>query len=191
MADNNQLGGVNDDIIFVHTGGDQEVPGDVRRAKIDESIDTIPRSAFFECYQLIEVEGHNKLKKLEGWAFYRCRRLRWVSNMNGVIEIEKGAFHGCDALSDLDFDKLEIVGEGAFYYCKSLRSINLTYARRIGKFAFQNCAALTDAVFGEDLESIERSAFHNCPALIRIASFTSSLCSLLQCSILSTTDLIH
>jgi hypothetical protein len=60
---NNQLvGGNNDDggdDIFVYTGG--QAPHDVKRAKIDESLDTIPRDAFNGCRQLIEVEGHDKL----------------------------------------------------------------------------------------------------------------------------------
>ena len=60
---NNQLllGGNNDDSggddIFVYTGGDQLVPRNVKRAKIDESVDTVPHGTFADCEQLIEVEG--------------------------------------------------------------------------------------------------------------------------------------
>ena len=39
----------------------------------------------------------------------------------------------------------------------------------IGTDAFWDCKQLTDAVFGKDLEGIEGGAFHNCPALRRIA----------------------
>ena len=70
---NNQLV-VNDDDdggddIFVYIGGRAL---NVRRAKIDESVDTVPRSAFAECQELIEVVGHDKLKKIEAEAFYKC-----------------------------------------------------------------------------------------------------------------------
>ena len=51
------------DDIFVYTGGEQEVPHDVKRVRIAENDDTVPQDAFRECMQLIEVEGHNKLKK--------------------------------------------------------------------------------------------------------------------------------
>jgi hypothetical protein len=160
------------DDIFVYTGGEQEVPDDVRRAKIDESIDTIPRRAFADCEQLIEVEGHDKLKKIEEAAFLRCRSLRRVMKMNGVIEIEYHAFLGCYALRDLEFDKLEIIGNSSFVFCNSLRSINLPSVRRIGQCAFQECKALTDAVLGEEMEGIGTAgggAFYKCTALRRIA----------------------
>jgi hypothetical protein len=170
MANNHQeLVDVGDNDIFVYTGGEQRVPRDVRRAKIDESIDTIPRDAFVDCTQLIEVEGHNKLMKIEEDALLRCRRLRRLTKMNGVIEIEKYAFGGCNALSDVDFDKLEIIGSYAFGNCNSLRSINMTSVRRVGEYAFTFCTALTSAVFGKDLERIGRRRFFQCVALRRIA----------------------
>ena len=153
-------------IFFVYTGG--RAPRDVRRARIAENVDTVPRGAFFEC-QLIEVEGHDKLKKIENDTFIRCRRLRRVTNMRGVKEIEVWAFSHCTVLSELDFDKLEIVEFAAFASCESLRSINLPSLRRVGAQAFYGCTALTDVVFGKDLERIEGSAFCECPSLRRIA----------------------
>jgi hypothetical protein len=160
------LNGDGDDI-FVYTGG--RAPRDVRRAKIDESIDTIPTIAFADCRQLIEVEGHDKLKKIIAGAFLRCRSLRRLSNMTGVKEIEGDAFLGCHALSDVDFGKLEIIGNGAFCFCKSLRSINLPSVRRVGAGAFQGCEQLSGAVFGEGMEGIIRSSvFYECFSLRRI-----------------------
>ena len=171
MADDNQLvnvGGDDGDDIFVYTGGGQQVPRDVRRAKIDESLDTILARAFYKCRELIEVEGHNKLKKIEAEAFYWCTSLRRLMKINGVIEIEYQAFNSCTALTDLDFDKLEIIGYGAFSFCRSLRSINIPCTRRVREYAFQHCEQLIDAVFGEDLEGMEDGAF-TYSALRRIA----------------------
>ena len=168
MANNHQeLVDVGDNDIFVYTGG--EVPHDVKRAKIDESIDTIPRDAFQDCEQLTEVEGHSKLKKIKDDAFYRCRRWKRLMKMSGVKEIERWAFYGCNDLSDFEFDKLEVIGYGTFNGCKSLSSINLPSVRRIEEHAFDDCTALTDAVFSEDLEGIRWNAFLDCPALRRIA----------------------
>jgi hypothetical protein len=151
----------------VYAGGDQEVPRDVKRVRIAENVDKILARAFRDCTQLIEVEGHNEIKKIERASFCRCTSLRRVTNMTGLIEIEHDAFYHCLALSELDFDKLEIIGSYAFCYCKSLRSINMPSIRRIGAGAFQNCA-LTDAVFGKDLERIEEYTFFNCIALRHI-----------------------
>ncbi len=166
MADDQLLGGGGDDV-FVYTGGEQEVPRDVRRVKIDESVDTILARAFRGCRQLTEVEGHDKLKKIKEGAFFHCYSLRRVTKMNGVIEIEAFAFLSCIALRDLEFDKLEIVGLQGFGRCESLTSINLPLVRRIEQLAFPGCIQLMDAVFGEDLGIIGRRAIR-CTALRRI-----------------------
>ena len=91
--------------------------------------------------------------------------------MGGVIEIENDAFYGCTVLSALDiiFGKLEIIGDSSFADCKSLRSINLPSIRTVGAYAFAGCTALTDAVFGEDLESIKEGTFDGCTSIRRIA----------------------
>ncbi len=158
MADN-QLNDVDGDDIFVYTGGEQRVPRDVERVRIAENVDTIPAETFAMCRELREVKGNNKLKKIERSAFYWCTSLRTVTKMTGLIEIEENAFCCCSALSDIDFDKLKMIGDGAFDDCESLRSINMPSVRRVGGSAFAYCTALTDAVFGKDLERIEGSAF--------------------------------
>jgi hypothetical protein len=110
MADNQLLNNNNDnDDIFVYTGGDQQVPRDVKRVRIAENVDTILDGAFSDCTQLIEVEGHNRLRKIEGLAFLQCICLRRMTKVQGVIEIEDYAFCSCSALSELEFDKLEII----------------------------------------------------------------------------------
>jgi len=167
MADNQLLNdnedfGDGDDDIFVYTGGEQQIPRDVKRVRIAENIDTIPAWKFSNCRQLIEVEGHNKIKKIEKWAFNDCISLRRVTKMQGLIEIEEDAFNTCRALSELEFEK-----SSAFVYCRSLRSINMPSVRRVHRNAFQYCDALTDAVFGEKLERIDGSAFRG-SALRRI-----------------------
>src|SRR6056300_913243 len=106
MADNQLLledDGVGGDDVFVYTGGEQEAPRDVRRVRIAENVDTIIAETFRDCTQLIEVEGHVKLKKIEDWVFCNCTSLRRVSKMAGVVEIEDSAFHNCSALSELEF----------------------------------------------------------------------------------------
>ena len=132
MVADNELNNVGGDDIFIYTGGDQEVPRDVKRVRIAEDIDTIPARAFYQCYQLIGVKGHNKIKKIERSAFGRCRSLRRVTNMTGLTEIEEYAFYRCIDLSELEFDKLEITGNQSFALCKSLRSIIMPSIRKVG-----------------------------------------------------------
>ncbi len=165
MNNNNDDG----DDIFVYTGGEQEVPRDVKRVRIAENINTIPAWTFAHCRQLIEVEGHDKLKKIEQRAFHECPSLRRATKMQGVVEVEDYAFGRCSALSELDFDKLEIIGLGAFTDCKSLSATNMPSVRRIGAYAFNGCDALTDVVLGEKLERIYALAFYGCSALRSIS----------------------
>ena len=170
MADNqllNDNGGDGDDIL-VYTGGEQQVPRDVKRVRIAENIDTIPAWTFYDRTQLIEVEGHKKLNKIETLAFYNCFSLRRVTKMQGLREIGSEAFYYCTDLSDIDLDKLEIIGYCAFHGCKSLSTVNIPSIRILRPGAFSHCDALTDVVFGVKLEIIEDNAFVDCTALRRI-----------------------
>jgi hypothetical protein len=114
------------------------------------------------------VKGHNKINKIEEWAFRGCTSLMSVTKMQGVIEIGEHAFSYCPALSEMEFDKLEIIGNYSFAFCESLRSVNMPSVRRVDRSAFSNCDALTHVVFGKDLERIEGYALAGCDALRRI-----------------------
>ncbi len=168
MNDNNggNVGG--DDDIFVYTGGEQRVSFGGKRLRIAENVDTIPARTFDDRDHLIEVEGHNKLRKIEHHGFWGCTRLMRVRKMQGVREIENWTFCDCWALSELEFDKLEIIGNYAFARCESLRSINMPSIKRVGQNAFDDCEQLVHVKFGKDLESIKIHAFRDCTALRRI-----------------------
>jgi hypothetical protein len=88
--------------------------------------------------------------------------------MGGVTEVGDRAFLGCYVLSELEFDKMEIIRRFAFAGCKSLRTINMPSARSIGSCSFNYCEGLTHAVFGKNLGIIEDSAFNCCDSLRRI-----------------------
>eukprot|EP00984_Skeletonema_dohrnii_P001476 scaffold470_cov72-Skeletonema_dohrnii-CCMP3373.AAC.5 len=158
-----------DDEIFVYMGGDQEVPRDVRRVRIDKSVKIIPSRAFSGREHLINVEFHDGIEIIEFRAFYGCTSLNSVKLL-GVKVIEVGAFHHCDGLTEIEFgDTLQTIGEGAFELCISLRTITMPCVRSIGKYAFVNCQQLTHLELPEGLETIEQSAFHSCLSLRRIA----------------------
>ncbi len=156
------------DNIFVYTGGEQEVPQNVRRVRIGKDVDTIPRGAFERRQYLVELQGHVGIKKIEQHTFSGCLSLRWVTKMHGVTEIECWAFYGCRAICNLEFDKLEMIGDSAFSDCKSLRYISMPSVRRVEWAAFRHCERLSGAEFGEKLESIKGNAFYECPSLRHI-----------------------
>eukprot|EP00984_Skeletonema_dohrnii_P034477 scaffold33569_cov84-Skeletonema_dohrnii-CCMP3373.AAC.11 len=166
MAENGE-----DDDIFVYTGGEQVVPDDVRRVRIDKSVNIIPRLAFDNRRRLIDVEFHDGIEIIEVMAFNNCISLRGSIQLLGVKIIGKSAFSDCRAVTDVAFgDTLETIGSHAFCYCTSLRrTITMPSVKTVGRWAFKNCEQLTDLEFGEELETIQERAFDSCLSLRRIA----------------------
>jgi hypothetical protein len=158
-----------DDEIFIYMGGEQVVPLDVRRVRIDKSVKIIPERAFEHRRNLIYVEFHDGIEIIEEWAFHGCRSLRSIKLL-GVKFIEKKAFYDCIGLTDVEFGgRLETIEYQAFNWCTSLRSGTIPSVRTIGYRAFNNCKQLTDLVLPEELETVGQSAFCDCPSLRRIA----------------------
>eukprot|EP00984_Skeletonema_dohrnii_P010266 scaffold3999_cov138-Skeletonema_dohrnii-CCMP3373.AAC.1 len=158
----------NDDEIFVYTGGDQFVPMDVRRVRIDKSVKIITL-AFIDRQLLIHVEFHDGIERVEGFAFQLCASLRSVKLL-GVKVIEYGAFADCQGLTDVEFGvELETIGEGAFCNCTSLTTIRMPSVEVIEKNAFFRCIQLTDLDLPEGLETLQEHAFSMCQRLGRIA----------------------
>ena len=130
------------DDIFVYLGGEQEVPFDVTHVRIDRSVKIIPREAFQHRHNLLSVETHDDLEKVEGCAFRNCHSLRGIK-LPGVRIVERLAFFNCEALSDVEFgDKLETIGESAFGGCFHLSDVGLPYVDTIGRQAFCRCRRL-------------------------------------------------
>jgi hypothetical protein len=150
------------DEIFVYTGGEQIVPHDVRRVRIDKSVKIVPEHAFEQRRNLIYVEFHDGVEIIEMFAFWRCQLLSSVK-LPGVKVIEFGAFSGCSGLTDVEFgDKLETIGKNAFNWCTSLRSVTIPSVRTIGEWAFGSCKQLTDLDLPEGLDAVGESAFYGC-----------------------------
>eukprot|EP00985_Skeletonema_marinoi_P011249 scaffold5329_cov126-Skeletonema_marinoi.AAC.4 len=158
----------NNDEIFVYTGGDQVVPSDVRRVRIDKSVKIIPRRAFEFRRRLIYVEFHDGIEIIGEMAFGSCTSLRSVKLL-GVKIVKAEAFNNCTELMDVDGNKLETIEDGAFKYCTSLRTIKMPCVRNIRNYAFGRCRQLTDLDLPDGLETIEQSAFQYCQYLKRIA----------------------
>ncbi|KAK1742677.1 leucine-rich repeat domain-containing protein, partial [Skeletonema marinoi] len=157
------------DGIFIYMGGDQVVPYDVVRVRIDKSVTIIPERAFDNRGYLIYVEFHDGIEIVEHRAFNCCYSLR-SAKLLGVKVIEGGVFHFCRGLTEVEFGvELETIGEGAFYSCTSLRTIKMPSVRSIGRYAFDNCQQLTDLDLPEGLETVGQRAFHFCQRLRRIA----------------------
>ena len=168
MAEEAQ-GDDDDDDIFVYMGGNQEVPDEVRRAKIHKSVKIIRARAFQWRGNLISVEFHDGVEIIEKGAFSGCSSLSGLIKLLGVKSIKEHAFQYCDGLTDVEFgDQLEAIELSAFNYCKSLKKIRIPSVRTIGKWAFADCRELIVVQCGEALRTIEEYAFDECPKLERV-----------------------
>jgi hypothetical protein len=162
-------------INYIYMGGQDVVPRNATHIRVDKSVKVIPFRAFFRHPNLVEFECHDGVDTIEGEAFYDCPSLKRVK-MPGVRVVEKYAFAHCYALTDVDCDKLERIGDCAFYCCDSLRSMNLPFVKTVEAHAFDSCINLADVKFGDKLESIrsvgepffQGGAFSDCYALTRI-----------------------
>ena len=157
-----------DDEIFVYMGGHQEVPDEVRRARIHKSVKIIRRRAFHSRQQLMSVEFHDGVEIIEEDAFNWCTSLSGSIKLLGIRIIERKAFWGTD-LTDVEFgDRLHTIEAEAFYNCVELTTITMPHVRTIGYLAFFNCLDLTDLELPEELETLEEGTFHTCRNLERI-----------------------
>eukprot|EP00984_Skeletonema_dohrnii_P007518 scaffold2735_cov75-Skeletonema_dohrnii-CCMP3373.AAC.3 len=156
------------DEYYTFTGREGEViPLGVTRVRIDESLTVIPARAFYKNRHIEEVDCHDRVIKVGGYAFCLCPSLRRVI-MPGVEVVETYAFSSCEALTVVECGKLERIEERAFNCCNSLTSINLPSAKIVKWWAFFECTALTNVKFGKELESIRNGAFDECTSLERI-----------------------
>ena len=152
---------------FTYTGADgQVIPDEATHILVQARV--IGREAFRNHPNIVEVICDEDVEKIEQLAFYLCRSLRRVV-MRGVKFVEQKAFWGCFALTEVECDKLEIIGNGAFVCCDSLRMINLPSARIVKSQVFAGCRVLTDVKFGNKLEGMGQIAFRECESLERIS----------------------
>eukprot|EP00984_Skeletonema_dohrnii_P003588 scaffold1216_cov73-Skeletonema_dohrnii-CCMP3373.AAC.1 len=154
---------------YTFTGREGEViPRNVTRVRIHKSLTVIPADAFEGNRHIEELECHDRVKTVGGWAFANCPSLRIV-RMPGVREVESEAFADCEALAIVECGKLERIGESAFGRCISLGSIILQSSKIVEGLAFSRCKSLTNVIFGDKLERIGRASFYECTSLERIA----------------------
>ena len=167
MADHAEDDG--DDIIsFVYRGG-QRAPRHVTHVLIDEAVNEIEEMDFSLCFNLLQVDTHDGIRKIGKRAFHGCRSLRRI-NLKSALEIGYQAFYRCVNLANVEFgDRLERIGKNAFYYCTSLQHLKLPSVTTIAPYAFHSCKSLTDIELSERLESIGLGAFQFCTRLQRIA----------------------
>jgi len=176
------------DEVFVYTGVDQVLPGGIRRVRIDESVDIISEQRFYGSLSkndIVSVQFHDGLRKIEKQAFLGCRALRRIRTPPNV-EICEAAFAHCPGMlcaafgegtkiGNIAFAKcsglflVEIgagteIGDGAFMDCENLKFVRIPDATKIGTAAFRICTDLVRVELG-NIRTIKSYAFMGCTSL--------------------------
>jgi len=144
--------------IFVYTEG-VEVPRDVVRVRVHQSVTAIPRNAFNRRYKLEEVELCDGLLEIGEEAFKECTALQHINIPSNVTTIGNNAFHTCSKLQEVELcEGLQEIGYEAFERCTSLKNVKIPSVIRIGHHAF-SMTPLIDIQLPDGLEEIGNYAF--------------------------------
>ena len=133
------------------------------------SYTTIGKEAFKGCTSLTEIKFINKIATIDEGAFMGCTSLVSVNLPTELTTISKNLFNGCTSLkyANLQYVKVDAIGEGAYSGCSSLLGPIKIYAdiKSIGAEAFKGCSQISSFDIEEGVVSIGDKAFYNCTKL--------------------------
>ena len=101
------------------------------------------------------------------YAFYTCRSLTTIS-FPQCTSIGMYAFQNCRDLTTALFPICTTIGDYAFQLCSSLTTISFPQCTSIGMYAFQSCRDLTTALFPVCV-TISEKAFQTCSSLTTVS----------------------
>ena len=134
-------------IDFAHHGyfGTVTIPKSIKFDSQEYKVVAISDSAFYECYNLLQVNLPNSITSIGKYAFFKCNKLTSITIPNSVTSIGKYAFGGCEKLSSITIPN-------------SVTSI--------GNFAFCKCMNLTSITIPNSVTSIDDGAFSYCENIV-------------------------
>ena len=143
---------------------------EVTKLVLDNTVKTIPASAFRKCTGLTSVTIPEGVTAIGSRAFERCINLTSVTIPGSVAVIEAFAFDSCTALTGLTIPKgVKTIGATAFYNCTGLTSVTIPDSvTTIGESAFENCTGLTELNIPNSVTSVGSSAFSGCTGLLSV-----------------------
>ncbi len=138
-----------------------------------KSIDLSSITEFSDCTAHLDTEDDEdklcdacgrELTAIGESAFLYCRELASIKLGAGVKHIPTLAFSDCIALTSINLEGVETIGDQAFTYA-AITEADLSGSKSIGKYAFVYCEALESVTLREDGTDIGEGAFSYCTLL--------------------------
>ena len=113
----------------------------IQKVEIGDSVTSIDRSAFYNCYSLSSITIPGSVTSISFSAFKSCYSLSSITIPGSVTSISGSAFGGCYSLSSITIPgSVTSIGSSAFGSCYSLSSITIPGSvTSISGSAFSNC----------------------------------------------------
>ena len=133
-------------------------------------LETLPDTAFANCYYLSHFVAPRTLKRMGYQAFSDCSNLNYVVFHDGLQEVGNAAFVGCRNLLAVRLPATTTrIGYNAYTSCNTLLGVTIPEGiSDIGNFAFSYCKHLYAISLPKSLRKIGKEIFKNCDRLTHI-----------------------
>jgi hypothetical protein len=133
-------------------------------------LETLPDTAFFNCYYLSHFVAPRTLKRMGHQVFSNCSNLNYVVFHDGLQEVGNAAFSGCRNLLAVRLPvNTTKIGYNAFTSCNTLLSVTIPEGvTEMGNYAFSYCKHLYSINLPKSLRKIGKEVFKNCDRLTHI-----------------------
>lgn len=135
-----------------------------------KAVTRIAESAFYQCYDLMNIVIPDSVTSIGDSAFRGCSSLTVVTIGDGVTIIGDDAFWSCHSLTSITIpNSVTRIGNSAFYDCEGLTSVTIPDGvKHIEVATFASCSNLATVVMGNNVSSIGRLAFWGCRSLTSV-----------------------
>lgn len=147
----------------------------ITKVIIDDNVESIGKYAFVDCNNITQVKFGKNLKTIRDNAFTDCNGITEIIFNSSLETIGSNGFWGLRSLKSLVIpDSVTTMGDGAFKYCRKLESITIGKSiTHIGASTFYYCNLKT-VIIGENVTSIDNSAFDESGSNLTIKCFKGS-----------------
>ena len=142
----------------------------IKNITLPESIRTLGRGTFKNCYSLLRVNFNEGLEKIGVDCFYYCSHIDSLIIPDNVSEMANRAFMYCEAIKEFKVPaNTTVVSEELLEGCNNLEKVIIgDNVKSINSYAFNRCSSLATLSIGKSLETFGTYVFSVCPSLNEI-----------------------